>query len=176
MGECVPGASDLERWFTPWRGEYVTASPDDEVCLLCRLPRSTSDRDALVLARGAAVYVLINRYPYNSGHVMVVPYRHCASLAEMSREERAELLDWAARCEAALRQAYRPEGMNMGLNLGKSAGAGIADHLHLHVLPRWSGDTNFMTALGETRVIPEDLDATWRRLRPLLGTEGEPEA
>ena len=158
----------MERWFTPWRGEYVSASSEEPGCLLCRLPEAGDDRGALVLARGGSVYVLVNRYPYNSGHLMVVPFRHCASLADLDAAERADLADWAARCETAIRQAYRPEGLNMGLNLGRSAGAGIAEHLHLHVLPRWPGDTNFMTVLGETRVVPEDLDGTWRRLRPLL--------
>jgi ATP adenylyltransferase len=119
----------------------------------------------LVVHRGAHNLVILNRYPYCSGHVMVVPYQHAATMVELAGETLTELIHLARECEKHLRAAYRPDGLNLGMNLGKSAGAGIAGHLHLHVLPRWTGDTNFMTVVGETRVVPESLEVTWEKLR-----------
>ena len=123
-----------------------------------------------MLLRGRQCYVILNLYPYNNGHLMVVPNRHLASLEALTPVEQAELMQLARLSEMALNQAYRPQGVNVGINLGKAAGAGIEDHLHIHVVPRWSGDTNFMTAIGETRVLPEDLPATASRLRPIFKT------
>ena len=115
--------------------------------------------------RGDHNFVILNRFPYTSGHVMVVPYQHVATSLELTEETLVEMIRLARDCEKHLRAVYRPDGLNLGMNLGKSAGAGIAGHIHLHVLPRWTGDTNFMTAVGETRVLPEDLAVTWERLR-----------
>jgi len=130
-----------------------------------------------VLVRGPSVYVVLNLYPYNNGHLMVVPYRHIATLQASSAEEREELIRFARHAEIALTEAYAPDGLNVGINLGRPAGAGIVDHLHIHVVPRWNGDTNFMTAIGNTRVLPEDLAATKRRLQPiferLAGEDGQ---
>ena len=114
--------------------------------------------------RAAHNFVILNRFPYTSGHVMVVPYEHVASLEDLPDETLVEMIRLAREAEKHLRAIYRPDGLNLGMNLGKSAGAGIAGHVHMHVLPRWTGDTNFMTVVGETRVVPEDLEATWERL------------
>jgi ATP adenylyltransferase len=133
--------------------------------------RDDAERAACVVARGERVFVCLNRFPYNSGHVMVVPYEHQASLAALPVETAHELMDFAQKAEAAYAKAYHPDGVNLGLNLGKAAGAGVAAHLHLHAVPRWVGDTNFMTVTGETRVLPEELFVTWRRLREAFAAQ-----
>ena len=128
----------------------------------------------LLIYRGETCFVLLNLYPYNNGHLMVVPVRHVGTLAATSAVERAELFELTRRAEIALGEAYQPHGMNVGINLGRSGGAGIVDHVHIHVVPRWTGDTNFMTVVGEVRVLPEDLQQTVGRLKPIferLGTE-----
>jgi ATP adenylyltransferase len=122
----------------------------------------------LIVFRGATCYVVLNLYPYNNGHLLVVPNRHIASLAAATSEELGELIVLTRRAEVALSEAYSPHGLNMGINLGKPAGAGVLDHIHMHVVPRWSGDTNFMTVVGETRVLPEELPETARKLRPMF--------
>ena len=125
-------------------------------------------RDELVLVRGRVSFVILNLYPYNNGHLMVVPNRHAPSLASMSAEEQAELMKLTRHAEIALTEAYAPQGINIGINLGRPAGAGVPDHLHVHLVPRWNGDTNFMTAIGNTRVLPEDLATTAAKLRPIF--------
>jgi ATP adenylyltransferase len=157
----------MDHIFSPWRYEYVTREKKEGGCALCRLGAAdpTGDEAVFVVTRTRHLFVVLNIYPYNSGHLMVVPYRHAGRLAELDDEVLSELARTAARAEAVLEEVYRPDGINLGMNLGESAGAGIADHLHLHVVPRWASDTNFMTVAGETRVLPEDLGATWRRLR-----------
>src|SRR5271157_2020055 len=128
-----------------------------------------NDRLNLIVHRGAHNFIILNRFPYTSGHLMVVPYRHVATLLDLSDDAMIEMSQLARRVEKHLRAVYHPDGLNLGMNIGKSAGAGIAGHLHLHVLPRWAGDTNFMTVVGETRVVPEALEATWERLRGAWG-------
>jgi ATP adenylyltransferase len=155
----------MDYLWTPWRYQYVTHSEETGVCVFCAAAQSTDDAKTLVVYRGAHNLVILNRFPYCSGHVMVVPYQHVAALTELTDETLVELARLARDCEKHLRAAYRPDGLNLGMNLGKSAGAGIAGHLHLHVLPRWTGDTNFMTVVGETRVVPESLEVTWEKLR-----------
>jgi len=123
------------------------------------------DQDSLIVHRAERNFVILNRFPYTNGHIMVVPYEHVANLEDLSDAALVELIRLARSSEKHLRALYRPEGLNLGINIGRSAGAGIADHVHLHILPRWTGDTNFMTAVGETRVLPEDLAATWEKLR-----------
>jgi ATP adenylyltransferase len=125
-------------------------------------------RDELVLIRGEWSFVILNLYPYNNGHLMVVPARHLASLAALSADETAEMMRFTRDAELALTEAYHPQGINVGINLGRAAGAGIEHHLHIHLVPRWTGDTNFMSVIGEVRVLPEDLGATAARLRPLF--------
>ena len=130
--------------------------------------QSDPDADALIVFRGAACFVILNLFPYNNGHLMVIPNRHIASLAAATPEELAELVELTRASEIALTEAYAPHGMNMGINLGKPAGAGVLDHIHMHVVPRWNGDTNFMTVVGRTRVLAEELADTAARLRPIF--------
>jgi ATP adenylyltransferase len=160
----------MKRLFSPWRLRYVSSGARRERgCVFCLAARPDRDRSRLVVARGRSHYVILNKYPYNNGHLMIVPLRHLASPAENDPASLAEMMALAVRCETALRAAYRPSGINLGMNLGRSAGAGIEGHYHLHVVPRWDGDTNFMTVVHDTRVVPEALDTTWKRLRGLLG-------
>lgn len=153
----------LERLWAGWRARYVSAGdpPEGSGCVLCRV----LDEGGAVVWRGGLAAVVLNAYPYTSGHVMAMPLRHTAELEALSGEEAAELWGAVASAVRALKAAYRPHGLNVGANLGRSAGAGLPDHLHLHVVPRWDGDTNFMTSVAETRVIPESLDVTADRLR-----------
>lgn len=154
----------MEALFTPWRAAYLTGDGESVTgCLFCVLPGRT-DEDGLIVHRGAAVFAALNRYPYTNGHLMLAPYAHRASLSTMNPQERHEIVDLAAAAEEVLAEAYRPDGLNEGLNIGRSAGAGVADHAHLHVVPRWDGDTNFLTVLGATRTIPEELAATRAKL------------
>jgi ATP adenylyltransferase len=142
----------------------VSTTSEEHGCVFCEA-LSSADAEALVLHRGRDCYVILNLYPYNSGHLMVVPNRHIATLSSATHEERCELMDLTRLAEQALSESYRPQGLNVGMNLGRSAGAGIVDHLHVHVVPRWNGDTNFMTVVGEVRVLPEDITQTAQRLR-----------
>ena len=135
-------------------------------CIFCNAARP--GRDDLVLVRGRLTYVILNLYPYNNGHLMVVPDRHVATLEASTPEERAELMRFTRHAEMALTEAYAPQGINIGINLGRPAGAGVLDHLHVHLVPRWNGDTNFMTVIGNVRVLPEDLGATAQKLRPIF--------
>jgi ATP adenylyltransferase len=155
----------MDYLWTPWRYQYITHARDEGECVFCAAGRTADDKAALVIYRGERNFVILNRFPYTSGHLMVVPYDHVASLSELPGETLVEMIRLAQISERHLRAVYRPEGLNLGMNLGNSAGAGIAGHLHLHVLPRWTGDTNFMTVVAETRVLPEDLEATWTRLK-----------
>jgi ATP adenylyltransferase len=155
----------MEILFTPWRLAYLTGDAGRMVegCLFCGLHR-LPDAESLVVFRGAGVYAVLNRYPYSSGHLMVTPYAHRGTLAQMTPGERAELMDVAATAESVLGEEYRCHGLNVGFNLGRSAGAGEPGHAHLHVVPRWDGDTSFMTIVGGTRTLPEDLSDTRNRL------------
>jgi ATP adenylyltransferase len=182
--------------WTPWRYTYVTegdrkkrpgipeeldAWPGDTGCVFCNMivaadyagehgmDRTAAERAAGIVLRANRNYICVNRFPYTSGHIMVVPYDHQASLAALPDETAQEMMRLAQRAEVALKGIYQPDGFNFGLNLGKSAGAGVAGHLHLHALPRWAGDTNFMTVVGETRVLPEDFFVTWQRMRQAFG-------
>ena len=151
---------------------------EDKHCIFCNMiaavdyaidqgmPRDEAEQAVHIVYRGLHCFVCLNAYPYSTGHVMILPYAHLASLAAVPTETVYELISLTQRAEIALREVYKPGGLNMGLNLGEAAGAGIADHIHMHVLPRWVGDTNFMTVTAETRVLPEPLDVTWAKLRP----------
>jgi ATP adenylyltransferase len=161
----------MDYLWTPWRYQYVTNAFDDSVCVFCSAHQSADDGATLVVHRGAHNFVILNRFPYTSGHLMVVPYRHVATLIDLSDDALMEMSQLARRAEKHLRAVYHPDGLNLGMNIGKSAGAGIAGHLHLHVLPRWTGDTNFMTVVGETRVVPEALETAWRKLRAAFAAE-----
>jgi ATP adenylyltransferase len=158
----------LERIWSPWRKAYVTSGAKEPGCVLCRALESAADSSSLVAHVGAHTFVVMNLYPYNAGHVMIAPRRHVGSLAEATPEELSETMALARRLEAALAALYTPDGINMGLNLGKAAGAGVADHIHMHMVPRWVGDTNFMTTVGGTRVIPEDPVEACAKLKAAL--------
>jgi ATP adenylyltransferase len=149
---------------------YVTGEgKPGKTCVFCDAADTRGGHEAaFVVARGALAYVILNRFPYNNGHLLVAPHRHVASLAALDPEDLADMMRLTRQAEVALSEAYRPHGINIGMNLGQAAGAGIADHLHIHVVPRWNGDTNFMSVVGEVRVLPEELDETARRLRPIF--------
>ena len=161
----------MERLCTPWRYNYLVSDKSKEGCVFCTVLATGDDRAKGILLRGRMNYVILNRYPYNNGHLMVVPFRHIGGLSHATADELHELIDLTARCERVLRALYQPGGINVGINLGPSAGAGIADHYHLHLVPRWEGDTNFMTVIGDTRIIPEDLDRTWSRVKEALDAD-----
>jgi ATP adenylyltransferase len=150
--------------------QYLTnadKSTPDSVCIFCSKV-AASDEDEHILCRAQYAYVTLNRYPYSNGHLMVIPYAHCPSLEQLDPPTLTELMLLTNRGLGVLRQAYSPDGFNIGVNLGRAAGAGIADHVHIHIVPRWNADTNFMPIVGDTRVIPETLDQTYARLRPLF--------
>jgi ATP adenylyltransferase len=158
----------MDRLWTPWRLNYVTeASTPAAGCIFCDATAKGED-EPLVVHAGDRVFVILNKFPYNNGHLMIVPKRHVGRLADLAPEEMLELGQLAQAAEAALADVYRPHGFNMGINLGRPAGAGVPDHLHLHMVPRWDGDTNFMAVVGETRVLPEELPETARRVRAAL--------
>ena len=158
----------MDYLWSPWRFRYVSQASSTSACPFCE--RATAppagDRENLVLYRARSNFILLNLFPYTTGHSMVIPYAHVASLEEVQPATLVEMMELARRLQTALRDCYHPEGYNLGINLGKCAGAGVADHLHLHLLPRWTGDSNFMTPIGETRVLPEDLLTTYDKLAP----------
>ncbi len=158
----------MDRLWSPWRLAYVTGASGDKAseCVFC--DASVAGRDELVLVRGTHAFVILNLYPYNNGHLMVVPRRHVASLAALSAAEAGEIMRFTQDAELALHEAYQPQGINVGVNLGRAAGAGIVHHVHVHLVPRWNGDTNFMSVVGEVRVLPEDMSQTAARLRPVF--------
>ena len=188
----------MDHLWTPWRYSYVTSAdtavrpgvpeslsawPGDCGCVFCNLIASIdfaiangmsaeeAESAGGLVFRGTHCFICLNAYPYTSGHVMVMPYAHLDRLAALPQETAHELIDLAQRTERALQHTYSPHGFNFGLNVGKAGGAGVAGHLHLHAMPRWAGDTNFMTTIGETRVLPEDLEITWKRMREALAAE-----
>jgi ATP adenylyltransferase len=150
--------------WSPWRFRYVSSAEEQQECVFCEAPRLDDER-ALILYRGRENFIILNLYPYTTGHLMIAPYAHLASFAEAPKSITDEMTDLAKYCCKVLMEVYRPHGLNLGMNLGRAAGAGIADHFHLHVLPRWFGDTNFTTVIAETRVLPEDLETTYRKLK-----------
>jgi ATP adenylyltransferase len=157
----------MDRLFSPWRHSYVTRNADDSGCVFCDAHQTDAGR-ALIVDEGSTCFVILNLYPYNSGHLMIVPRRHVGTLAALDDAELAELGWLTRRSEMALTEAYQPQGLNVGMNLGRPAGAGVLDHLHVHLVPRWTGDTNFMSVVGNVRVLPEELPRTAERLRPIF--------
>jgi ATP adenylyltransferase len=158
----------MDYLWTPWRYRYIADASKNEGCIFCEALAAKDDARTQIVFRGARNFVLLNRYPYTTGHVMVVPYSHVADLSAAEPDTLAEMMRIAQRVQSALEKTYHPQGYNLGMNLGRAAGAGVLGHLHLHVLPRWSGDANFMTVVGETRVEPEDLSTTWKKLHEAL--------
>ena len=153
----------MELIWAPWRIEYIKMEKP-EGCILCNKPEQNNDTLNYILYRGQKNFVMLNAYPYNPGHLMIVPYQHIASLEELTDEDRHEHFDIVSRSIEVLRQALSPDGFNLGINIGKVAGAGIEDHIHTHVVPRWQGDANFMSVLSDVRVLPEALAATYQKL------------
>lgn len=158
----------MKQIWAPWRMTYVQRDDKISGCVLCEKGASDEDAANYILDRGERAYIILNLYPYNNGHLMVVPYKHVASLEDLETETLTELMLLVNRSLAALREAMAPHGFNIGVNLGRAAGAGIHSHVHIHIVPRWEGDTNFMPVLGETRVIPQMLEDTYTRLLPLF--------
>jgi ATP adenylyltransferase len=156
----------MQQLWTPWRYDYVTSGAKEAACPLCRAVSGDDEAEKLVVHRAPLNIIVMNLYPYNAGHVMLAPRRHVGSLALATPEELGEMMALTRRLEDVVREVYKPDGINLGMNLGRPAGAGVADHIHMHMVPRWSGDTNFMTVLGDTRVIPEDPVRGCERLRP----------
>jgi ATP adenylyltransferase len=160
----------MDYLWTPWRFQYMeqAAKEMQPECIFCDAVKRNQDKTTLIILRAKKSFVILNRFPYTSGHVMIVPYAHVAELKLCDPEALAEMMTLAQRVETAFRANYNPDGMNLGMNLGRAAGAGVAGHLHLHALPRWIGDSSFMTVTGETRVHPEELGTTYERLRRAL--------
>lgn len=159
----------MDHLFSPWRYQYLkSAAKPAEGCVFCAIAASDDDENEHVVWRGEHNYIVLNRYPYTNGHAMVIPYAHLARLEDAPVETLEEMMRLTQRLEGCLHQLYRPDGVNIGMNVGRAAGAGVAGHIHMHALPRWFADANFMTVVAETRILPEDLAITWRRMREAL--------
>jgi ATP adenylyltransferase len=160
----------MDYLWTPWRYQYMAQVGQEKQpeCIFCDALERNRDEETLIVHRGNKAFIILNRFPYTSGHVMIVPYTHIAELHLCEPGALQEIMELAQKVEAAFRKDYRPDGMNLGMNLGRAAGAGVTGHLHLHMLPRWIGDSNFMTVTGETRVHPEELKTTYERLKKTL--------
>jgi ATP adenylyltransferase len=160
----------MDRLWSPWRYDYIKSGSSEEAgqaaaCVFCTLQQNPADDEKnFIVHRAAHNFVVLNLYPYISGHLLIVPFAHLGELDAAPKATTDELMDLSKRCQTILREAYKPHGFNLGMNLGRSAGAGVAEHIHLHIMPRWTGDANFMSTIGETRVIPEDLSETYRKL------------
>ena len=155
----------MDYLWTPWRYAYVTNAEKVSGCIFCDLPNTGDDAKAHIVHRARHCYIVLNTYPYTSGHVMIVPFAHVDELQKLPAETAHEMIELTQRMEGVLRQLYAPDGVNLGMNIGKAAGAGVAGHVHMHILPRWIGDTNFMTVAGESRVLPESLEITYERIK-----------
>jgi len=155
----------MENLWSPWRMKYISGdgTPAGE-CVFCQAPLQADGPQNLILHRGEHVFAMLNRYPYTSAHLMIVPFAHVASIEDLGAAVRAEMMEMVSHSLGVLRAVYHPEGFNIGINMGSAAGAGIAEHAHIHVVPRWGGDTNFMSTIGETRVLPEELEETYKRV------------
>lgn len=155
----------MNHLFTPWRMTYIKSNKTQNGCVFCNALAEDDSAENLIVFRGERAFVILNRFPYTSGHVMVLPYAHQPTLEALDPETRAEMMELTTQVTHVLTELYAPQGFNVGINLGEAAGAGIEAHIHIHIVPRWVGDVNFMTAVGETRVLPEVLEETWRRVK-----------
>jgi ATP adenylyltransferase len=159
----------MDYLWTPWRYAYVSSTERAAGCVFCDAPKANDDVKTHIVHRGTDCFVILNTYPYTPGHVLVVPYAHLDELRKLPPEAANEMMALSQRMENVLRDLYHPDGINLGMNLGKAAGAGISGHIHMHVLPRWVADANFVSVVGETRVLPETLEVTWGRMRKVMG-------
>lgn len=155
----------MNHLWSPWRMEYIENNNKVDGCVFCVMQELEDSPENLIAFRGEHSFVILNRYPYTSGHLMVVPFEHKANLEELDAQTRAEMMELTTRCMTVLRSIYNPQAFNMGANIGEAAGAGVKEHMHIHIVPRWAGDTNFMSAVGDVRVLPESLDTTWQRVK-----------
>lgn len=155
----------MNHLWSPWRMEYIENNNKVDGCVFCVMQELEDSPENLIAFRGEHSFVILNRYPYTSGHLMVVPFEHKPNLEELDAHTRAEMMELTTRCMSVLRKIYNPQAFNMGANIGEAAGAGVKEHVHIHIVPRWAGDTNFMSAVGDVRVLPESLDTTWQRVK-----------
>ncbi len=155
----------MKRLWSPWRMKYIEKHEKESGCVFCNSQAREDNPANLIALRGKNAYVILNLFPYTSGHLMVVPFQHKASIQDLDAETRAEMIELTSQCMDVLQKLYKPHGFNMGANIGEAAGAGVLGHVHIHIVPRWNGDTNFMSTLGETRVLPESLDDTYKRVK-----------
>jgi ATP adenylyltransferase len=155
----------MDYLWTPWRYTYIKSADDAQSCIFCDKSKENDDEKNLIVYRGQKCFIILNAYPYTNGHLMIVPFAHEDQLEKLDSPTANEMMALTQRSEGVLREIYRPEGINLGMNIGKAAGAGVAGHVHMHVLPRWTADANFMSVIGETRVLPEDLATTYKRMR-----------
>ena len=155
----------MDYLWSPWRMEYIQSPKTNEGCIFCNGLQQVDGPENLIVFRGTKAFVMLNRYPYTSGHLMVVPYEHKPSLELLETSSRLDIMDLAAKALQVLKELYSPQGFNLGMNIGGAAGAGVLDHVHLHIVPRWAGDTNFMSAIAQTRVLPELLEETFRKVQ-----------
>jgi len=161
----------MKRLWASWRMKYITKATRESGCIFCNALAKADSPENLIVARGQYAFIILNKYPYTSGHLMVAPFVHQPTLEALDPLIRAEMMELTSQCMAALRQAYNPQGFNFGANIGEAAGAGVPGHVHLHIVPRWNGDTNFMSTVGEVRVLPEDLPETYQRVQAALAIQ-----
>ena len=162
----------MDRLWTPWRYKYISTARESSGCIFCDKPKEDEDEKNYIVHRAEYNFVILNAFPYTSGHLMVAPYEHVATPEDAREETLLEMMLLTRRGVQCLRAAYRPDGVNLGMNIGEAAGAGVVGHIHMHVLPRWIGDANFMTTVGETRILPEELDETYRKLTRAFASTG----
>ena len=159
----------MKHLWSPWRMKYIESHKKEDGCVFCIAQSMYDSPENLIALRGKHSYVILNRYPYTSGHLMVIPFNHIATLEGLDPNTRAEMMELTSRCTTVLREVYRTQAFNVGINMGEAAGAGVLGHVHIHIVPRWAGDTNFMTAVGATRVLPEALEDTYKKISSALG-------
>lgn len=155
----------MNQLWSPWRMEYINNNNKEEGCVFCNAQSMEDGAENLIAYRGKFSYVILNRFPYTSGHLMVIPFQHVSSLEELNPDTRAEMMELTSRCTTVLKDIYGPQGFNVGVNIGEAAGAGVLGHVHIHIVPRWKGDTNFMSSIGGIRVLPEALEDTYQRVK-----------
>lgn len=163
----------MKHLWSPWRMKYIEKQEKESGCVFCNVQAHTDSAENLIAFRGERAYVILNRYPYTSGHLMVIPFMHKSNLEELDSPTRVEMIELTSRCTTILRKIYKTESFNIGVNIGEAAGAGVLGHVHIHIVPRWAGDTNFMTTLGEARVLPESLEDTYKRVKEAFEAEGK---